>query len=398
MAKGDEPNATRLLEALGDQPLHIGEVSLKAPTQWLGHQVEKQLQRQLEEQKKRELVEQQRLAEKVLNATERQPVASDLPEAVHAEAVVPTVGAIRLQSFSFTTCLLRKEHNHWIWSTKDRWIDEERRTLQAMGFLEQLEQEEVREHAEAKAVALTMVKIPAGSFLMGSPEDEPQRSDDEGPQHEVTLGAFFMTQTPITQAQWRTVAAWQKLERDLKPNPSKFKGANRPVERVSWFDAQEFCRRLSQRTGKRYGLPSEAQWEYACRAGSTAPFYFGVTLTPELANYNGNFIYANGPNGRYREQTIEVASFPANGWGLHDMHGNVWEWCADHWDSHYYDAPDDGRPRIYPHAGMDARRLLRGGSWVDLPADCRSATRSSGARPGLRSSGLGFRVCCLPQV
>ena len=398
LAKGDEPNATRLLEALGDQPLQIGEVSLKAPTQWLGHQVEKQLQRQLEEQTKRELVEQKRQAEKVLNETERQPVAADLPEAVHAEAVVPTVGAIRLQSFSFTTCLLRKEDNRWIRSTKDRWIDEERRTLQTMGFLEQLEQEALHQHAEAQAVRLTMVKIPAGSFLMGSPEDEPQRSEDERPHHEVKLESFFMAQTPITQAQWRAVAGWQKLERVLKPNPSKFKGANRPVERVSWFDAQEFCRRLSQRTGKRYGLPSEAQWEYACRAGSRTPFYFGVTLTPELANYNGNFIYANGPKGRYREQTIEVASFPANGWGLHDMHGNVWEWCEDHWHESYHFAPDDGRPRFNPNAGMDMRRLLRGGSWVDLPADCRSAARSSGARPGLRSSRLGFRVCCLPQV
>jgi formylglycine-generating enzyme required for sulfatase activity len=384
LAKGDEPNATRLLEALGDQPLQIGEVSLKAPTQWLEHQVEKQLQRQLEE---------------AISALERQPVAADPPEMVHAEAVVPTVGAIRLQSFSFTTCLLRKEDNRWIRPTKDRWIDEERRTMQAMGFLEQLEQEALREHAEVQAVALTMVKIPAGSFLMGSPAAEPDRSRDESPQHKVKLESFFMAQTPITQAQWRTVAAWQKLERDLKPDPSKFKGANRPVERVSWFDAQEFCRRLSQRTGRAYTLPSEAQWEYACRAGSRTPFCFGATLTPELANYNGNFIYANGPKGPYREKTIEVASFPANGWGLHDMHGNVWEWCADHWDPHYYNASDDGSPRIKPspYAVMNERRLLRGGSWVDLPADCRSAARSSGARPGLRSSGLGFRVCCLPQ-
>ena len=137
-----------------------------------------------------------------------------------------------------------------------------------------------------------------------------------------------MAQTSITQAQWRAVANWPKLEHDLKPDPSHFKGANRPVEMVNWLDAVEFCCRLSQRTGKRYSLPSEAQWEYACRAGSTTPFHCGATLTPELANYDGNDVYGKGPKGTYREQTIDVASFPANGWGLHDMHGNVLEWCA----------------------------------------------------------------------
>jgi hypothetical protein len=178
-------------------------------------------------------------------------------------------------------------------------------------------------------IAITMLPIPAGSFLMGSPESEPDRFDDEGPQHQVTLRAFWMAQTPTTQAQWRTVAGWPKVERDLEPDPSCFKGDQRPVEMVSWRDAQEFCRRLSQRTGKRYGLPSEAQWEYACRAGSSTPFYFGATLTPEQANYNDS-------------ETVDVASYPANAWGLHDMHGNVWEWCQDHWHSDYEGAPNDG--------------------------------------------------------
>jgi formylglycine-generating enzyme required for sulfatase activity len=231
---------------------------------------------------------------------------------------------------------------------------------------------------------------------MGSPEDEPERSDDEGPQHEVTLGSFFMAQTPITQAQWRAVAGWQKLERDLDPDPSNFKGANRPVEMVSWFDALEFCCRLSQRTGQRYGLPSEAQWEYACRAGSTTPFHFGATLTPDLANYNGNHVYGNGPKGTYREQTVEVASFAANGWGLHDMHGNVWEWCEDHWHDSYNFAPGDDQPWHIPAAADDEPRLLRGGSWNDFPRGCRSAYRNFN-HPDDRSINIGFRVCCLPQ-
>jgi formylglycine-generating enzyme required for sulfatase activity len=272
---------------------------------------------------------------------------------------------------------------------------------------------------------LTMLPIPAGSFLMGSPEDEPDRFDDEGPQHQVTLGAFWMAQTPTTQAQWRTVAGWPKVERDLEPDPSYFKGNQRPVELVSWRDAQEFCRRLSQRTGKRYGLPSEAQWEYACRAGSSTPFYFGATLTPEQANCDD-------------PATVEVASHPANAWGLHDMHGNVWEWCQDHWHSDYEGAPNDGsswedcslgesegccaagrgsttpRTAARPTASSTTRttattasvsasvasddepRLLRGGSWDGYPRGCRSACRV-GNHPGNRSNDVGFRVCCLPQ-
>jgi len=285
--------------------------------------------------------------------------------------------SLRLQHFSTSTCLLRKEAGRWSVDSLP---------LQVEGYREELGQ----------GVALTMVKIPAGSFLMGSPEDEPDRSDAEGPQHEVTLGAFFMAQTPITQAQWRAVAGWQKLECDLKPDPSKFKGANRPVEQVSWLHALEFCRRLNQRTGQRYGLPREAQWEYACRAGSTTPFHYGATLTPELANYNGNDVYGNGPKGTYREQTIEVASFPANGWGLHDMHGNVWEWCEDHWHESYNFASGDDQPWLIPAAADDEPRLLRGGSWGGHPAGCRSAYRDDSHSDG-RFNFIGFRVCCLPQ-
>jgi formylglycine-generating enzyme required for sulfatase activity len=168
------------------------------------------------------------------------------------------------------------------------------------------------------------------------------------------------------------------------------------VEQVSWLDALEFCRRLSQRTDQRYGLPSEAQWEYACRAGSTTPFHFGATLTPELANFDGNHVYANGPKGTYRKQTSVVASFPANGWGLHDMHGNVWEWCEDHWHASYNFPPGDDHPWLIPAASADERRLLRGGSWYGLPRFCRSAYRSLN-HPGDRGISIGFRVYCLPQ-
>ena len=318
----------------------------------------------------------------VLAGAERQPVAADRsgavqPEMAQPETAEPPAAPVPLQRYSTSTCLLRQEGGRW---------SMERRPLQVEGYREDL----------GEGVALTMVNIPAGSFLMGSPKDEPEREDDEGPQHDVTLGAFLMAQTPITQAQWRAVAGWQKLERDLEPDPSKFKGANRPVEQVSWFDALEYCRRLSKRTGQRYRLPSEAQWEYACRAGSTTPFHFGATLTPELANYNEKNLYANGPKGPYREQTIEVASFPANGWGLHDLHGNVWEWCEDHWYASYDFTPGDDQPWLIPVAADDERRLLRGGSWIGLPRSCRSAFR--GLRlPGNRGSNTGFRVCCLLQ-
>jgi formylglycine-generating enzyme required for sulfatase activity len=305
------------------------------------------------------------------------PVPAPLPAPPASTAAPAVTDSSRLQLFATSTCLLRQEGGRW---------SMERRPLQVEGYQQNL----------GEGVALTMVKIPAGNFLMGSPGDEPERSDDEGPQHEVTLGAFWLAQTPITQAQWRAVAGWQKVGRDLNADPSSFKGANRPVEQVSWFDALEFCRRLNERTGQRYGLPSEAQWEYACRAGSTTPFHFGATLTPELANYDGNNVYGNGPKGTYREQTIDVASFPANGWGLHDMHGNVGEWCADHWHESYNFAPGDDQPWLIPAAADAEPRLLRGGSWYFYPGYCRSACRFH-YQPDDASDDVGFRVVCLPQ-
>jgi formylglycine-generating enzyme required for sulfatase activity len=334
-----------------------------------------------------------------------QPVAAAQPEVtkpvliqsvVIEPQLVQPAAAIPLQRITINTntCLLSQEGGRW---------REERRPLQVEGYRQQL----------AEAVALTLVQIPAGKFLMGSPKGELSRSDDEGPQHQVTLGSFLMAQTPITQAQWRAVAAWQpqggeRWGRQLKPAPSRFQGEQarllegesntdqRPVERVSWFDAIEFCSRLSQRTGRTYSLPSEAQWEYACRAGSTTPFHFGETISPELANYNGNHSYANGPQGTYRQQTIEVGSFPANAWGLYDMYGNVWEWCADRWHRSYKGAPTDGSAWLDLKAEEDIWRLLRGGSWGLNPGYCRSAFRFN-SHPDYLRINVGFRVCCLPQ-
>ncbi|MFN7900028.1 MAG: formylglycine-generating enzyme family protein [Synechococcaceae cyanobacterium] len=249
--------------------------------------------------------------------------------------------------------------------------------------------------------SLRLIQIQAGEFLMGSSASEPQRSDNEGPQHRVRLASFLLGQTPVTQTQWQLVAGWPKLELDLSANPARFAGPRRPVERVNWLEAMEFCRRLSERSGHTYSLPSEAQWEYACRAGTTTPFAFGETITPELANYDGNYTYANGPKGQYRSETTPVASFPANAWGLHGMHGNVWEWCLDHWHPGYAGAPTDGSAwldgeGLNPESNREKQRLLRGGSWITDPWHCRSAYRTH-YLPGFAYSHVGFRVFCLPQ-
>ncbi|MFO5440741.1 MAG: SUMF1/EgtB/PvdO family nonheme iron enzyme, partial [Dolichospermum sp.] len=164
-------------------------------------------------------------------------------------------------------------------------------------------------------VKLEMIAIPGGTFWMGSPTNEAERNNDEGPQHQVTVPSFFMGKYPLTQAQYQAI---------IGNNPSYFKGNNRPVERVIWNDAVTFCQKLSQKTGKNYRLPSEAEWEYACRAGTKTPFSFGDNITPDLVNYDGNYPYKSAPKGKYREQTTDVGTFPPNAFGLYDMHGNVW--------------------------------------------------------------------------
>ena len=198
-------------------------------------------------------------------------------------------------------------------------------------------------HDLGDGVILEMVSIPGGTFMMGSPQTESMRDSDEDPQRLVTVQPFFMGKYAITQAQWKVVAALPKVNRDLNSDPSYFKGANRPVERVSWEDAMEFCARLSQKTGRDYRLPSEAEWEYACGAGTTTPFHFGETITTDLANYDGNYTYASAPKGsKYHQGITNVGSFPPNAFGLSDRHGHVWEWCADPYHENYAGAPVDG--------------------------------------------------------
>ena len=221
-------------------------------------------------------------------------------------------------------------------------------------------------------IALEMVAIPGGDLLMGSPENEEGRYENEGPQHRVTVSPFWMGKYPVTQAQYLTV---------MGQNPSFFKDSDQlPVEQVSWHDAQAFCDRLSQLTERTYRLPSEAEWEYACRAGTTTAYHFGQELTSHTANFGGRF-----------KKTTEVGKFPSNAFGLYDMHGNAWEWCADIWHENYLGAPPGGTPWI--KGGDSSRRVLRGGSWDDDPWDCRSALRSRG-QPDVRVINVGFRVVC----
>ena len=252
------------------------------------------------------------------------------------------------------------------------------------------------------ATFLDLVAVPGGTFTMGSPDSELQRGSSEGPQRDVNVPAFLIGKYPVTQVQWKAVAALPQIGRDLNADPAGFKGDNLPVEQVSWDDAVEFCQRLSKQTGRAYRLPSEAEWEYACRAGTTTPFHFGETITTDLANYRGTDWdyqgktypgnYGQGPKGEFCQKTTEVGSFKiANAFGLYDMHGNVWEWCADHWHESYEGAPTDSS--AWTTGGDDSLRVLRGGSWDDDPGRCRSAYRLWFARDN-QSATVGFRLVC----
>ena len=237
-------------------------------------------------------------------------------------------------------------------------------------------------------VILDTVMIPGGEFQMGSPVGEGE--ENEHPQHLVTVKPFAMGKHPVTQAQWKAVAALPKVKRNLPLDPSKFKEGNCPVEKVSWYDAMEFCQRLSKKTGRLYRLPSEAEWEYACRAGATTPFHFGPTLALHLANYTEKSIEDFGPRGQSREQTTLVGGFKAaNAFGLYDMHGNVWEWCLDYWHENYLGAPLDGSAWMSDQDA--AARVMRGGSWFNFPDLCRSAYRSR-ELPDFRNVNFGLRV------
>jgi formylglycine-generating enzyme required for sulfatase activity len=246
-------------------------------------------------------------------------------------------------------------------------------------------------------VAMKLVLIPAGEFVMGgeeSPEQVARKCGSihskarwfkgEQPRHRVKITkAFYMGIYDVTQAQYEAV---------MGTNPAQFKDPNNPVETVSWNDAQEFCRKLSAKTGQEVRLPTEAEWEYACRAGTTTPFNTGEAISTEQANYNGNFTYGSGQKGVYREKTTAVGSFPANAWGLYDMHGNVWQWCQD-WYGDYGagEAVDPTGP------ALGQWRVLRGGSWAIGPCFCRSALRFGGVPVYRSRNAFGFRIVCAPR-
>lgn len=266
------------------------------------------------------------------------------------------------------------------------------------------------------SINLDMVYIPGGKFIMGSSTDEKGNNYDERPQHLVNVPSFYMSKYPITQGQWKAISSRTDLRvnRYLTPEPSRFKVDNRPVERVSWYDAVEFCARLSQLTGQKYRLPTEAEWEYACRAvaneqlsvGSEEseinqiiypPFHFGETITSDLANYSGA-TYADEPEGIYREQITPVVMFPPNALGLYDMHGNVREWCEDDWHEDYTNAPTDGSAWI-DKSNKRNLSVVRGGSWFYYPNLCRSANRHPLNRRVYNDFDfVGFRVVCDSSV
>jgi len=233
-----------------------------------------------------------------------------------------------------------------------------------------------------EATGIELAFIPVGEFMMGSRIDEAERYDDEGPQHRVRITKpFYMGKYEVTQTQWQQV---------MGNNPSNFKDDGRlPVETVSWDDIQGFL----SRAGDGLRLPTEAEWEYACRAGTPTPFHFGSTISTSQANYDGDYAYRSRSRGVYREKTMPVGSFSPNAWGLYDMHGNVWEWCADWYGESYY-----GQRRRADLQGPASGqyRVLRGGSWCDLPNCVRSAVRNRNV-PTLRRSYFGFRVVLVPE-
>jgi formylglycine-generating enzyme required for sulfatase activity len=262
----------------------------------------------------------------------------------------------------------------------------------------------------AMGMQLEMVEIPGGAFMMGSIGTEitdfknayvhgmekeikaalTRRLDWESPQHLVKIPAFYMSKFEITQAQWRAAANLPKVNRELMSDPSHFKGGNRPVDRVSWEEAVEFCERLSRATGRKYRLPTEAEWEYACRAGTNTQFSFGESIKTEWANYHGKYTFAASPKGIFRGQTAPVGSLGIpNAFGLFDMHGNVWEWCADSWHDDYTSAPEDGKS--WENGGIAYLKVLRGGAWDSSASECRTNSRNR-MTATIHLNNVGFRV------
>ncbi len=255
-----------------------------------------------------------------------------------------------------------------------------------------------------------MVVIPKGTFLMGSPPGEEGRRDAEGPQHKVTIGhRFALGRYAVTVGEYGqfvetsghrheggikvwTGSEWKDDESKSWRDPGFAQTSRHPVVGISWRDALAYCEWLAKETGEAYRLPSEAEWEYAARAGTTTPFSFGETISPAQANYDGNFTYGGGAKGEYRHKTVAVGTLPASGWGLHEMHGNVWEWAADVWHDSYQGAPADGSAWADDEGKDSSRiRVIRGGSWGSGPGFLRSAFRGWDV-PVVRGYNLGFRV------
>ncbi|MEM9276644.1 MAG: formylglycine-generating enzyme family protein [Cyanobacteria bacterium P01_F01_bin.143] len=246
-------------------------------------------------------------------------------------------------------------------------------------------------------VELEMIAIPDGEFLMGSPNRvNYKNSKSEKPQHRVTATGFYMGKYPVTQSQWKAVAFMPKVEIELSFDPSHFRGKDLPVESISWIEAVEFCRRLSKQKGKEYRLPSEAEWEYACRAGTNTTYSFGDTITDKLVNYNTHI----------GKPTV-VGQYPPNNFGLYDMHGNVQEFCQDNWHKNYEGAPNNSRPWCLNNDSINSSDeyitlfksvVLRGGSWTSTSAECRSASRynvlSGLSMDFLKLENTGFRIAC----
>lgn len=229
------------------------------------------------------------------------------------------------------------------------------------------------------SLGMEFIFISPGAFTMGSPAEAPCRNDDET-QHRVTLTrGFYMQTTEVTQGQWMAI---------MGHNPSSFKncGTRCPVEDVTWEDVQEYIQKLNRQTGQNYRLPTEAEWEYACRAGTDGPFNTGNCLLTSQANYDGNFPLVGCPKGRFRQSPMPVASFAPNSWGLYDMHGNVWEWCSDWYGEYPFGSVTDP---VGPSTGT--HRVLRGGSWRSVAERCRSTDRRF-RMPDNASERRGFRL------
>lgn len=278
-------------------------------------------------------------------------------------------------------------------------------TVDELGHIQQQKTGTTQQFIEdlGAATQLELVKIPGGVLQMGASAAEEGWHSTQSPQHEVVVAPFWIGKYPVTQAQWLQVANLPQIDCFLPTQPACFLGEDRPIEQVSWYEAIEFCARLSQFTGRRYRLPSEAEWEYACRAGTTTPFHFGATISTDLSNYSGvnweyqgklcsKGFYGKGSEGADRRETTGVKAFGfANAFGLYNMHGQVREWCQDCWHVSYANAPSDSSAWITD--GDCDQRILRGGSWNTSPKACRSAFRSK-LDPSSSLYDIGFRVVC----